>query len=651
MQTDKGSAAPESSDEDSDSLSTVQSAPHSAPPHLIAGALAALGVVYGDIGTSPLYALRSCFSLHGGVTPSPDNVLGLLSLIFWSLILMVSVKYLVLVLRADNRGEGGILSLLSLAIPIKGHRSPRRRIWFLTLLGVCGAACLYGEGLITPAISVLSAVEGLEIAAPKLHNYVTPITIALLIGLFALQRIGTGSVGNIFGWLMLVWFAVLAALGLAQIIQTPEVFRALNPWYGWNFFAKNGLDGFHQLGGVFLVITGAEALYADIGHCGKRPMRTAWFSLVLPALALNYLGQGALVLNNPSAASNPFFLLAPSWALYPLIALASGAAIIASQALISGAFSLTMQAVQLGFLPRISIEHTSSTTRGQIYVPSVNWALMVGAIGLVLGFGSSANLAGVYGLSVVLTMSITTVLLFIVAQRLWNWSFPHALIVCLFFLSIELAFLGANLAKVAHGGWFPLLIAAIGVAVMTTWKSGRNRLRQRLINSLLPIEDFLKDVANSQPARVPGTAVFLAGNPDGTPAALTHNFKHNKILHKRVVLLTIIIEEVPYVDGDRRVEVTDLGHDFYRVIGRYGFMEEPDVTQILKLCKPFGLKFREMETTFFLSRETIIASGRRGLAHWRKRLFALLARNAQPANAYFRLPPNRVVELGLQVEI
>lgn len=651
MQTDKGSAAPESSDEDSDSLSTVQSSPHSAPPHLIAGALAALGVVYGDIGTSPLYALRSCFSLHGGVTPSPDNVLGLLSLIFWSLILMVSVKYLVLVLRADNRGEGGILSLLSLAIPIKGHRSPRRRIWFLTLLGVCGAACLYGEGLITPAISVLSAVEGLEIAAPKLHNYVTPITIALLIGLFALQRIGTGSVGNIFGWLMLVWFAVLAALGLAQIIQTPEVFRALNPWYGWNFFAKNGLDGFHQLGGVFLVITGAEALYADIGHCGKRPMRTAWFSLVLPALALNYLGQGALVLNNPSAASNPFFLLAPSWALYPLIALASGAAIIASQALISGAFSLTMQAVQLGFLPRISIEHTSSTTRGQIYVPSVNWALMVGAIGLVLGFGSSANLAGVYGLSVVLTMSITTVLLFIVAQRLWNWSFPHALIVCLFFLSIELAFLGANLAKVAHGGWFPLLIAAIGVAVMTTWKSGRNRLRQRLINSLLPIEDFLKDVANSQPARVPGTAVFLAGNPDGTPAALTHNFKHNKILHKRVVLLTIIIEEVPYVDGDRRVEVTDLGHDFYRVIGRYGFMEEPDVTQILKLCKPFGLKFREMETTFFLSRETIIASGRRGLAHWRKRLFALLARNAQPANAYFRLPPNRVVELGLQVEI
>lgn len=651
MQTDKGSAAPESSDEDSDSLSTVQSSPHSAPPHLIAGALAALGVVYGDIGTSPLYALRSCFSLHGGVTPSPDNVLGLLSLIFWSLILMVSVKYLVLVLRADNRGEGGILSLLSLAIPIKGHRSPRRRIWFLTLLGVCGAACLYGEGLITPAISVLSAVEGLEIAAPKLHNYVTPITIALLIGLFALQRIGTGSVGNIFGWLMLVWFAVLAALGLAQIIQTPEVFRALNPWYGWNFFAKNGLDGFHQLGGVFLVITGAEALYADIGHCGKRPMRTAWFSLVLPALALNYLGQGALVLNNPSAASNPFFLLAPSWALYPLIALASGAAIIASQALISGAFSLTMQAVQLGFLPRISIEHTSSTTRGQIYVPSVNWALMVGAIGLVLGFGSSANLAGVYGLSVVLTMSITTVLLFIVAQRLWNWSFPHALIVCLFFLSIELAFLGANLAKVAHGGWFPLLIAAIGVAVMTTWKSGRNRLRQRLINSLLPIEDFLKDVANSQPARVPGTAVFLAGNPDGTPAALTHNFKHNKILHKRVVLLTIIIEEVPYVDGDRRVEVTDLGHDFYRVIGRYGFMEEPDVTQILKLCKPFGLKFREMETTFFLSRETIIASGRRGLALWRKRLFALLARNAQPANAYFRLPPNRVVELGLQVEI
>lgn len=625
--------------------------PIPAKPALAAMALAALGVVYGDIGTSPLYALKSCFSLHGGVAPTTENVLGLLSLIFWSLILVVSGKYIALVMRADNRGEGGILSLLALAVPMRAQSSPRKLIWLLTSLGVCGAAFLYGEGLITPAISVLSAVEGLEIAAPALKSYVIPVTVLLLVGLFSMQRIGTGNVGSIFGWVMLLWFSTLAVLGLVQVFRAPEVFRAINPYYAWQFLAHNGLNGFHQLGAVFLVLTGVEALYADMGHFGKKPIRAAWFGFVLPALFLNYLGQGALVLNNPDAAENPFFRMAPEWALYPLVFLASCAAIIASQALISGAFSLTMQAMQLGYLPRLSIEHTSSATRGQIYMPWINWGLMIGSISLVLGFRDSDHLAAAYGLSVVLTMCITTTLLFVVAQRLWNWSVLRAACVCAFFLLIELCFLAANVAKITHGGWLPLAVGAVGFTIMATWKTGRARLRQRLINSLLPIEDFLKDVAESKPHRVPGTAIFLAGNPDGTPAALTHNFKHNKILHKRVVLLTILIEEIPYVDNDSRVTVNDLGEGFYRVIGRYGFMEEPNAQEFLKLCKPHGLNFREMETTFFLSRETIIASERRGLWQWRKRLFALLSRNAQPANAYFRLPPNRVVELGLQVEI
>ncbi len=613
--------------------------------------LGALGVVYGDIGTSPLYALRTCFSPLGGVVATHDNVLGLLSLIFWSLILIVSVKYLAFVMRADNRGEGGILSLLALTFPERGTDSGTRTFWVFTALAVFGAALLYGEGLITPAITVLSAVEGLEMAAPGLRAYVVPLTILVLAALFSVQRIGTGRVGSMFGWVMLLWFVTLAALGINQVLRAPEVLLAVNPIYAIHFFSANGLTGFHQLGAVFLVLTGAEALYADMGHFGRKPIRFAWFGLVLPALFLNYLGQGALVLQDPGAAENPFFGLAPAWALYPLIGLATAAAVIASQALISGSFSLTMQAVQLGFVPRVAIEHTSSATRGQIYIPGINWGLMLACISLVLGFRSSDHLAAAYGIAVVMTMMMTTMLLFFAARRLWGWSRWRAGGLCAFFLTIELCFLGANLAKVAHGGWVPLVVGAIGFTLMSTWKTGRRRLRQRLIKSLLPIEDFLKDVTESKPTRVPGTAIFLAGNPDGTPAALTHNFKHNKIIHKRVVLLTIQVEEIPFMEMERRVTVSDLGQGFYRVIGRYGFMEEPNAEDILKLCKPHGLNFREMETTFFLSRETIIASERRGLARWRKHLFALLARNAQPANAYFRLPPNRVVELGLQVEI
>jgi KUP system potassium uptake protein len=614
-------------------------------------ALAALGVVYGDIGTSPLYALRTCFSVHGGVPATHDNVLGLLSLIFWSLILIVSVKYLAFVMRADNRGEGGILALMALAFPEREKTTSRRTLWLLTAAGVFGAALLYGDGLITPAITVLGAVEGLEVTTPLFKPYVVPLTILVLVVLFSVQRIGTGGVGKVFGWVMLLWFGTLAVLGLKQIFRVPEVCSAVNPAHALNYFRANGLTGFHQLGAVFLVLTGAEALYADMGHFGKQPIRLAWFALVLPALFLNYLGQGALVLENPAAASNPFFNLAPSWGLYPLVALATAAAVIASQALISGSFSLTMQAVQLGYMPRVAIEHTSSSTRGQIYIPWVNWGLMIACIGLVIGFGSSDNLAAAYGIAVVLTMIITTLLLFFAARRLWQWSAWQAGGLCALCLAAELAFLGANLAKIQHGGWFPLVVGAIGFTIMSTWKTGRRRLHQRLLSSLLPIEDFLKDVAESKPHRSTGTAIFLAGNPDGTPAALTHNFKHNRIIHKRVILLTILIEEIPYVELERRVAVVDLGQEFYRVIGRYGFMEEPDAQAILKLCKPHGLNFREMETTFFLSRETIIPSERRGLARWRKRLFALMARNAQPANAYFRLPPNRVVELGLQVEI
>ena len=647
MQTDSGSG----------SASAPSDAPDAGHGHvavkagLAATALAALGVVYGDIGTSPLYALRTCFNPETGVSATHDNVLGILSLIFWSLILIVSVKYLVFVLRADNRGEGGILALMALAFPERSKESSTRTAWVLIAFGLFGAALLYGDGLITPAISVLGAMEGLEVATPALKPYIVPVTIIVLIGLFCVQRVGTGGVGRVFGWVMLLWFTTLAVLGFKQIFHTPEVLQCVNPTYAWRFFTENGLRGFHQLGAVFLVLTGAEALYADMGHFGKKPIRMAWFGLVLPALFINYLGQGALVLDTPEAASNPFYRLAPSWALYPLVALATAAAVIASQALISGSFSLTMQAVQLGYMPRVAIEHTSSSARGQIYIPWVNWGLMIACIGLVLGFRSSDNLASAYGIAVVLTMIITTLLFYFTARRLWKWNlFPTAAL-CAVFLAAELAFLSANLVKIQHGGWFPLTIGVIGFTIMSTWKTGRNRLRQRLVNSLLPIEDFLKDVAESKPQRVSGTAIFLAGNPDGTPAALTHNFKHNKIIHKRVVLLTILIEEIPFVETERRVEVADLGEGFFRVIGRYGFMEEPDALEILKLCKPHGLNFREMETTFFLSRETIISSERRGLARWRKRLFALLSRNAQPANAYFRLPPNRVVELGLQVEI
>ncbi len=627
----------------------VQNKPAATPAGLLV--LGALGVVYGDIGTSPLYALRACFNGATGVAPSRDNVFGVLSLIVWSLALIVSVKYIAFVLRADNRGEGGILTLMTVAFPGQQRRNAGRAARLLTLFALFGASLLYGEGLITPAITVLGAVEGLETATPLFSRYTVPLSLCILMALFSVQRAGAGGLGRVFGWVMLVWFVTIAALGINAISRAPGILASLSPHYALRFFAANGWQAYFVLGGVFLVVTGAEALYADLGHFGRKPIRVAWFGLVLPALLLNYLGQGALLMVHPEAAENPFYRMAPPWALYGLVFLATSAAVIASQALISGSFSLTVQAVRLGYAPRVLINHTSSTQHGQIYVPGINWVFMGVCLGLVLGFRSSGNLAAAYGIAVVCTMLITTCLFFFAARRLWGWSSMKAGAVSLSFLLAELAFLGANLSKVEHGGWFPLAVGAFGFTLMSTWKTGRARLRQRLAHSLVPLTDFLRNVMSDFPKRVKGTAVFLAGNPEGTPLALLHNLKHNKILHERVVLLTVLVEEIPFVEEERRVEVTDLGNSFYRVLAHYGFMEEPQVPEVLKSCRQLGLELSPMTTTFFLSRETIIPSERRGFARWRKHLFATLSRNAQPATAYFGLPPDRVVELGMQIEI
>jgi KUP system potassium uptake protein len=611
--------------------------------------VAALGVVYGDIGTSPLYALRECFHGDHAIAPTRGNVLGVVSLILWSLLIIVSIKYLMFVMRANHKGEGGILTLLSLAFPNRYARTRLRRI--LIGLGVFGAALLYGDGIITPAVSVLSAVEGLNVATSFFEPYVIPITVAILVGLFSFQHIGTGQVGSIFGRITFLWFIAIAILGVRGIIQSPEILVAINPVHGFRFFAENGAASFIVLGAVFLAVTGAEALYADMGAFGVGPIRLAWFALVLPALVLNYLGQGGLLLHDPTAARNPFYYLAPAWALYPMVILATLAAVIASQALISGTFSLTMQAIQLGYFPRMEIRHTSSDKRGQIYLPHVNWALMLACIGLVLGFRSSSALAAAYGIAVTLTMVITTILFYLAARRLWKWSAWKAGLLCGSFLLLELAFCGANFLKVAHGGWFPLVIGAAVYTLMSTWRTGRRLLRERLENSFLPFQLFLEDVLRNPPLRVAGTAVFMSGNSEGTPLALLHNLKHNKVLHRRIIILTIAADEIPHVDPGQRIKVESAQEGFYRVTGHYGFMEEPNVPQLLEACKEHGLEVRTEEATYFLSRETILATKHPGMAIWRERLFALLSRNAQPATAFFGLPANRVVELGMQVEL
>lgn len=617
--------------------------------------LAALGVVYGDIGTSPLYAIRECFHGLHPIDPTPDNILGVLSLIFWALLLVISIKYLIFILRADNHGEGGILALMALVTKIPGiqqsNSNERGRKWMLIMMGLFGAALLYGDGMITPAISVLSAVEGLNVATPVFEPYVIPITIVILVGLFLIQKRGTASVGSIFGPVTLLWFLVLSMLGIAQIVRTPEVLGAVNPVHAVTFFVENGWRGFLVLGTVFLVVTGGEALYADMGHFGRRPIRLTWFSVVLPSLLLNYFGQGALLIREPGMAENPFYRMAPHWALYPMVVLATAATVIASQALISGVFSLSRQAVQLGYSPRLKIEHTSSLEIGQIYIPSINWGLMLSCIGLVIGFGSSSNLAAAYGVSVTATMVITTILFYVIARHSWKWKAATALIVSGIFLIIDLSFFGANIIKVAHGGWFPLVVAAFIFTLMSTWKTGRRILAQRLRAGELPIEKFLDDISGRQLVRVPGMAVFMYGNVNGTPPALLHNIKHNKVLHDQVVILTVNTEAMPHVPKDRRVEVTELREGFWRVVAHYGFMEDPDIPQMLKSLKVPQLDFNPMHTTFFLGREALIVTKRPGMAVWREKIFAAMSRNARGATSFFGLPPNRVVEFGTQVEI
>jgi KUP system potassium uptake protein len=613
-------------------------------------ALSALGIVYGDIGTSPLYAFKECFGGHYGILPTRDNVLGILSLIFWALVLIISIKYLLFVMRADNRGEGGILALTALILP--RDRTLRRRRYLLAL-GLFGAALLYGDGIITPAISVLSAVEGLQEVTPFFQPYVVPITVVILVGLFLVQKRGTAGVGVMFGPITLVWFVTLAVLGVRQIIRAPAVLASVNPWYGVEFFLHNGWHGFLVLGSVFLVVTGGEALYADMGHFGKRPIRLAWFAVALPGLLLNYMGQGAFQLATPGdqLVGHPFFSLAPRWGLLPLVLLATAATVIASQAVISGAFSLTRQAVQLGYTPRVQIEHTSEREIGQIYIPSVNWALMIATIGLVVAFQSASNLAAAYGVAVTTTMVITTLLFYVVARERWRWSMLHILPIAAFFLLIDVAFFGANILKLPQGGWVPLALALAIFLLMDTWKRGRAILSQRLRERSMPLDLFLEDVARHPERRVDGVAVFMTGTAAGIPPALLHNLKHNRIVHKKVLLLTVVTEEVPRVEAEERVEVEDLTEGFYRVIARFGFMEDPDIAEIMSGIKDEGLQLQPMEMSYYLGRDTLLTTARPGMARWRKHLFNVLSRNASTPTAFFGLPPNRVVELGAQIEL
>jgi KUP system potassium uptake protein len=613
--------------------------------NLLRLSLGALGVVYGDIGTSPLYAVRECFHGAHAIEPSAGNVLGVLSLIFWSLLVIVTLKYTLYVLRADNKGEGGILALTALATA--GLRDSGRGK-ALILIGLFGSALLYGDGMITPAISVLSAVEGLRVAAPSLDFLVIPITIAILIGLFTMQKRGTGSIGALFGPITLCWFVAIGCLGLYRIVENPAVIVAANPLHAVEFFVHNGWLGLATLGSVFLVVTGGEALYADLGHFGRKPIQAAWFALVFPALSLCYLGQGALLLQRPEAAENLFFQMGPSWTLYPMVALSTCATVIASQALISGVYSLTSQATMLGFMPRLDIRHTSAEERGQIYMPTVNAALMVCTIGLVLGFRSSQGLAAAYGVAVTLTMAITTVLALFVARWRWGWSWFHASLLTLLFLVPELCFVGANIPKIDDGGWFPLVLGALLFTLMTTWQRGRKLLFQRFQEQLLPLSDFFDLMHVERPARAPGTAVFMTGSRDGTPPALLHNFVHNHVVHQNIVLVTILYHDVARISEAERYEVEELEHGFRRFTGHFGFMENPDVPKLLAHAQ---IIHSLEHTTFFLGRENLIVSERPGMARWRAGLFAGMARNAQSATKFFNIPPDRVMELGAQVTL
>jgi KUP system potassium uptake protein len=613
-------------------------------------ALAALGVVYGDIGTSPLYAIRETFYGTHGIPVTPANVLGVLSLVFWSLVIVVTIKYHIVIIRADNKGEGGVLALMALVNGSRVARGlPPRRL--MIVLGIFGAALLYADGALTPAISVLSAVEGVEVATPALASWVVPLTLAILVGLFLIQSGGTARIGALFGPVMLVWFGTLALLGVHEIAQRPGVLAAVSPYYGARLFAANPERGLVVLGAVFLVVTGGEALYADLGHFGHRAIQLAWFSVTAPALLLNYFGQGALLLRNPRAAENPFYHLAPHWALYPLIGLATVATIIASQAVISGAFSLTRQAVQLGYSPRLQIEHTSSREIGQIYVPLVNWGLMLLTCVLVLGFGTSSNIAGAYGVALSTLMLMTTLMFYVMSREVWGWGFARAAGVAGLFLWLDLLFLAANALKIRYGGWVPLVIAAIIFTLMTTWRRGREILAKRMLEKTVPLNLLLADLAAEPPTRVPGTAVFMYGTTDGTPPALVHNLAHNKCLHERVVFLTVVTEDVPHVPARERVTLKRLGKGFNTVVARYGFMDTPDIEDVLAASREKSLEIHTEGTTFFLGRETLVAADRPSMSLWREQLFAFMSRNAMRATAFFKIPANQVFEVGTEVEL
>lgn len=607
--------------------------------------------MYGDIGTSPLYAIRECFKEEHGLAATRDNVFGILSLILWALILVVSIKYVVFIMRADNRGEGGELALLALILQTQQRQSDVTRRMIIIALGITGAALLYGDGVITPAMSVLGATEGLEVISPQFHIFVVPLTLIILTTLFLVQKKGTAKVGIFFGPVMVLWFVTIAILGSIEIARSPGILAAVNPWYGVKFFLNNGFIAFVVLGGVVLAITGAEALYADMGHFGKRPIRYAWFSLVLPALMLNYFGQAALVLREPAAAANPFYLLAPRFLLYPLLALATSAAVIASQALISGAFSITQQAIQLGYCPRMSIIHTSETEHGQIYIPEVNRALMVGCLTIVVGFRSTSALGAAYGIAVTGSMAISTILFSTLARTRWQWSWPKVLGLAALFLTVDLSFFGSNALKIVHGGWVPLVIAISVFTLMTTWNSGRRIVQSLLARGSLPIDLFLADVAKRKPFRAPGTAVFMTSNPEGAPLVLLHHLRHNKTLLENVILLSILATNVPTVPEEERITVTDLGEGFWRVVARYGFMEKADVPQVLARCRNMGVVADRRDTTYFLGRERLLPTGRARLARWRKKLYIIMSRNSRTATEYFAIPPNRVVELGAQLEM
>jgi KUP system potassium uptake protein len=617
--------------------------------NLTALTLAAIGIVYGDIGTSPLYTMKEVFAEHHGIALNPANILGVVSLILWGLIIVISLKYVTLVLRANNRGEGGIMALTALALSSVTQQS--RWHYPVMLLGMVGAGLFFGDGVITPAISVLSAIEGLEVATPALKPYVIPLTLSVLAALYMVQRRGTAGIGKWFGPIVLVWFITLAAMGFVNILNNPTILAAFNPLHALAFLIHNGWFAFVALGAVVLALTGAEALYADMGHFGKRPVRLAWFSIVFPALALNYLGQGALLLSNPAAASNPFFQQLGPWSIYPLVILSTMATVIASQATISGAFSVTQQAIALGFLPRMRICHTSESEKGQIYIPLVNWLQLAAVVLAVVGFGSSSNLASAYGIAATATMLTTTILTFFVIRFGWRYALWPSVMATGFFFVIDVALFSSTSLKIVSGGWFTLTISALMVTVMLTWKTGRDLVFQNIQRHIIPVQDFLQSLFISPPHRVDGTAIFFRAEGDGVPHAMLHNLLHNKVLHERVILLTVVANDIPRVPDAERIKIEPLGHECYQVNVYYGFNDERDIPRALERCGLAGLEIEPMQTSFFVARQTVIATVGGGMALWREALYSAMARNARDAADYFKIPANRVIELGTQVEI